>query len=370
MEALRYLAVVTKDVGKHTINRIKNGDKKSLLDSIDIVAYLGGTKFEAVPNDLKSYYLNLAKPLNFEISKEKGLHLLGYIDIFSTQYNIITYVILAEIYKNNALIGYSVAYRNNSGVSVKNISKADAIRLSKTYIENSYRAFHNAVYVAPTLQKSGFIKNYTNGNEFMRIDLFDKKKSPTIYRADSNALDDLDNGDQSSFSKEQLEILSNCKRNGLPVEKIANPKLSPKQMSLLIKLEKLGVDCRYFSDPKASLSGLAFYVAEAETGAGDDIMNYIYPELSGEQLFEVSLGYESGVDYDQYAKKEIYPTEMAEIRLRLESELWTCVIPSDDIISAKLRSQKNKLEGNKKEVEIIDKKLDKINSLKKEKRNL
>lgn len=132
-----------------------------------------------------------------------------------------------------------------------------------------------------------------------------------------------------------------------------------------MEIEKAGGDCSYFADPKASEDTLSFYLAEALSGSAKEMEDYVYLDLSPSQLAEVSLGYASGVDYPQYADKLIPATEMAEIRMRLESGLWhNSIIPADDMLSVKLRYEKSKLGENSEDVSKFDNELDKINSLK------
>ena len=60
---------------------------------------------------------------------------------------------------------------------------------------------------------------------------------------------------------------------------------------------------------------------------------------------------------------------MAEIRLRLESSLWTGKVPSDDVFSAELRRQRDKVGANTAQGIALDNKLDKINERKRAMRN-
>lgn len=215
-----------------------------------------------------------------------------------------------------------------------------------------------------TADKRDFIRSHTK--EYMSTTIKVQKTKPVAVKNEDKDIKTAENLDKSGgFSKEQLELLKKYKDLGMPISKIANPKLSVEQMEILMQLEKAGANCSYFADPEASVDTLKFYLAEALSGSAKDVENYVYLDLDPSQLAEVSLGYDSGVDYPQYADKLIPATEMSEIRIRLESGLWhNAIIPADDMFSVKLRYEKSKLGENSENSSKFDNKLDKINSLK------
>lgn len=367
MTPLKNLAFVTNEVNPLDVMAIKNKDTGALLRNIQIASYFGGTDFKLV-TDLaqKASLIKSCEFINFSISNGEIVY-EGYSGIFDKQYRkkgINTYVILSDIKKDDSVIGYVVAYEDKSGVHINSIKLADALNLCKKYLEHDFRAFQNGIYVSATSDKRDFIRSHTK--EFMSTSIKVNRTKPVAVENNKDDIKKAETLDKSSpFTKEQLMVLKKYKDLGLPISKVANPKLSAEQMDVLMQIEKAGADCSYFADPKASIDTLRYYLADAVSGSAKDIENYVYLDLSPEQLVEVSLGYYSGVDYPQYADKLIPATEMAEIRMRLESGLWhDAIIPADDMFSAKLRYEKSKLGKNSEGVNKIDNELNKINSLK------
>ena len=368
MTPLKNLAFVTKEVNSLDMLAIKKKDSAALLRNINIASYFGGTDFKLVTDlNQKASLIKSCEFVNFSLNNGEIVY-EGYSGIFGKQVRskgIVTYVILSDIKKNDDIVGYVVAYEDKAGVHIKIIKLDDALKICKKYLEHDYRAFQNGIYVSATEDKRDFIRSHSI--EFMSTSLKVQRAKPKAIPnkpEDIKKAENLDN--TGGFSKEQLALLKKYKDLGMPIKKIANPNLSVEQMEILMQLEKAGADCSYFADPKASVDTLKFYLADALSGSAKDIENYVYLDLSPSQLAEVSLGYANGIDYPQYADKLIPATEMAEIRIRLESGFWDKgVVPADDIFSLKLRSEKSKLGENSEKSNKIDSKLDEINSLKK-----
>lgn len=367
MTPLKNLAFVTREVNPVDIMAIKKNDAAALLRNINIVSYFGGTDFKLVSDlNQKASLIKSCEFVNFSISNGEIVY-EGYANIFDKQTRkkgINTYVILSDIKKDDAVVGYVVAYEDKAGVHTNSIKLSDALSICKKYLEHGFRAFQNGIYVSATADKRDFIRSHTK--EYMSTSIKVQKTKPVAVKNDDKDIKNAENLDKTGgFSKEQLELLKKYKDLGMPISKIANPKLSVEQMEVLIQLEKAGANCSYFADPEASVDTLKFYLAEALSGSAKDIENYVYLDLDPSQLAEVSLGYDSGVDYPQYADKLIPATEMAEIRIRLESGLWhNAIIPADDMFSVKLRYEKSKLGENSENSSKFDNKLDEINSLK------
>lgn len=367
MTPLKNLAFVTRDVNPLDIIAIKNKDASALLRNINIASYFGGTDFKLVSDPAqKASLIKGCEFVNFSLTNGEIVY-EGYADIFNKQTKkkgINTYVILSDIRKDDSIIGYVVAFEDRAGVHINSIKLSDALDICKKYLEHGYRAFQNGIYVSATQEKRDFIRSHSK--EYMSTTIKIQKPKPVAVENNPDDIKKAEAMDKTGgFSKEQLVVLKKYKDLGLPIKKVANPELSPKQMEILMEIEKAGGDCSYFADPKASEDTLSFYLAEALSGSAKEMEDYVYLDLSPSQLAEVSLGYASGVDYPQYADKLIPATEMAEIRMRLESGLWhNSIIPADDMLSVKLRYEKSKLGENSEDVSKFDNELDKINSLK------
>ena len=363
MNAIKYLSFVSKELTLNQLEGIKKKNADAVVSAINVVGYYGKADFKLITDPQEKLKNIRCDRVNYTWT-DGQIEQLGYADIFTKQRGFTTYVILAEIVRNGKLIGYTVAYEDKSGVQIKNIKLEDALSICKTYLKNDLRAFQNGVYVSGTVEKSEYIRSHTL--DFFKATIVVKNK-PTMHKTYNADVEESES--TSKFTPEQISLLKSLKAKGLPIEKFANHKLSVEQMDLLAKLEAEGVDTRYFATPKARVDALEFYLAEAKSGGKEDIMHYVYPDFSSAQLIEISLGYESGIDYRQYADKNIYANEMAEIRLRLESNLWTGKVPSDDVFSAELRRQRDKVGANTAQGMAIDSKLDKINERKRAMRN-
>lgn len=363
MNAIKYLSFVSKELTLSQLDGIKKKHADAIVSAVNVVGYYGKADFKLITDPHEKLKNLRCDKVNYRWTNGQ-IEQLGYDNIFTKQRGFTTYVILAEIVRNGNLIGYTVAYEDKSGVQIKNIKLEDALSVCKTYLKNNLRAFQNGVYVSGTVEKSEYIRSHTV--DFFKATIVVKNK-PTKHKTYSANVEKSES--TSKFTPEQITLLKSLKGKGFPIEKLANPKLSVEQMDLLARLEAEGVDSSYFATPKARIDALEFYLAEVKSGGKEDIMHYVYPELSSAQLIEVSLGYESGIEYRQYADKNIYPNEMAEIRLRLESSLWTGKVPSDDVFSAELRRQRDKVGANTAQGIALDNKLDKINERKRAMRN-
>jgi hypothetical protein len=123
-----------------------------------------------------------------------------------------------------------------------------------------------------------------------------------------------------------MEVILSGLRNNVDVSVYANPCLSHKHMKTILRCLlfdrtlKIAYNSRLINENRMDLSGFdGEQVAEIWLGleAGLDISLYAKPEFDANQMKEIRLGLLHGVDASQYADPSIHWADMRTIRVGL-----------------------------------------------------
>lgn len=235
-------------------------------------------------------------------------------------------VILSELITSDGrLVGYKIVTYNGE---VKNIIFKELIAYCNRVTKSGGIPIQNAIFTPETDGVKAHIKSYphitflkemlqTNKNKYA-----EQTKTNTVKN--NKALTKL----EEVFSKEQIAELRAGKQDGVEIKIYANPALTPKQMRVLRKGLKQGVNVRSIALPEYKPECMTFYIADLASGC--DIRSYLSPKYSLYQLSELSLASEAGLDMSKLGNPKLTPTEMQEIRERMQSKLYKDIEVSND----------------------------------------
>lgn len=230
-------------------------------------------------------------------------------------------VIISAIVSNSGeLKGYKVANREKG---VKNVAAKDLIshcnRMSKSYPNRA--PIQNAQFVAAQGGKEAFIRSYPDGDFIQEILVTKKNPHAAPAKPDTataaknvNKLDEL-------FTKEQIKQLGLGKKHGVNIRIYGNPALSAEQMRVIRGILEDGNNGKLVADPAFKVKALELYRVEMRNNKR--ISEIINPAYEPEQVLQLSLGQIAGVDIAVYSDPKYNANQMAEIRMRLEKNIWS-----------------------------------------------
>lgn len=215
-------------------------------------------------------------------------------------------------------IGYGVATYDGR---VKKVSLKEMIAYGMRCSKQNLVPVQNAIFVASEGgEKTAHFKTYpdmqfvvskyeTGKNKYVEQKRADvKKNEKTLSRMDE------------IFTKEQIEQLRLAKGHGVDYRIIGNPNLSAKQMEALRLGLEAGVNVRPYAHPDFTPICIMYYNDLLENHV--DIRRFLSPKYNEQQLFQLSLASESGVNIEKLCNPKLNANEMAEIRERLEANIW------------------------------------------------
>ena len=320
----------------------KSGDKLQ----ITYIEQVGHLKFNIIasevadinkPKDLYNRIKQISngnklKAINFKIDST-GIKPIGYkFEIFeNTKYK--PNIAIANIISSadNSTLGY-VAYSSNNR-AVCNIKAGDAVVFHGRIASNNCKFFQNKKFIGAVKDESGKLVKKAHFQSFVEgavpdiVYNVEEKVKPSRYKAGTVEKE----GAKSKFNKEQLEVLAEGRNAGVAYLHFAKPEIPAESMRELLKLEKAGFNSSYLADPKYDTKVIKFYRIAHEnkinikafSGTDSKGRRYIAHQFNIHQLSEIMIGIISGIKYRKYMNPKLSATEMAEIRIRLENNLWS-----------------------------------------------
>lgn len=220
--------------------------------------------------------------------------------------------------KTKDVIGYEVYYNSQ----VKKLRVADVIALATAHSKESADgcAIANA-QIVKGLDKDTHIRNYPNFGDF-RIEehIIKVRKSEKVEEAVRTTKEQKSQRLREVYSDKQLEQLRLGKKAGIDINVYSNPELSHGKMREIRRGLVDRVDAGIFASPKFSIGAMRLLRTDMKLGI--DVSTYINPRYDIYQLSELSDGYVAGLEISEYANPNIKASEMAQIRLRMENDMW------------------------------------------------
>lgn len=273
--------------------------------------------------------LNRTKYINVCIENNSIKGQAGSLDRFkidSSKCNMRPVVILSELITSDGrTVGYKIVTYNGE---VKNIILKELIAYCNRVTKSGGVPIQNAIFTPETDGVKAHIKSYPHITFFKETLQTNKNKyaeqTKTSTAKNNKALTKL----EEVFSKEQIAELRAGKQDGVEIKIYANPALTPKQMRVLRKGLKQGVNVRPIAIPEYKPECMTFYIADLANGC--DIRSYLSPKYSLYQLSELSLAAEAGLDISKIGNPKLTPTEMQEMRERMQSSLYKNIEVAND----------------------------------------
>ena len=195
------------------------------------------------------------------------------------------------------MLAYGNRITKQGGVPVQNaiFVKADGDK------KEHYKSYPNAPFLNEVL--------ITNKNKYSEV-----KKSPV--RENQKTLKRLD----EIYTKPQLVQLKLGKEHGVDIRVYANPSLTAEKMKILRCGLENKVNVKPIAFNEYTEKAMLFYIDCLENGL--NIRNFLNPKYDLGQLSELSLAEEIGLDISKKSNPKLSASEMAEIRERLEHNIW------------------------------------------------
>lgn len=217
------------------------------------------------------------------------------------------------------ILGYSTATYDGK---VRNVVLKEMIAYGNRCNKSNLIPVQNAIFVPADANESkkAHYKSYPN-MPFI-ITLHDVGKNKYVENRKVNikqnekslkTIDDI-------FTKEQIMQLRLGKDHGVEYRVYANPNLSAKQMEVLRGGLEKGINVRPFSHPDYKYLSMMYYIDCLENNI--DIKPFLSSKYSHDQLFQLALASEMGVNIEKLCNPNLNANEMAEILERLEAKIW------------------------------------------------
>lgn len=215
-------------------------------------------------------------------------------------------------------LGYSVATYDGK---VRTVSLKEMIAYGLRCNKNNLIPVQNAIFVASEdADKAAHFKSYpempfinslyeTGKNKYTeqrKVQV--KQNEKTLSRMDE------------IFTKEQINQLRLAKEHGVDYRIIGNPNLSANQMKVLREGLEMGVNVRPYAHPEYNPLCMMYYNDCLDNHI--DIKPFLSSKYNAQQLFQLALGSENGVNIEKMCNPKLGANEMAEIRERLEANIW------------------------------------------------
>lgn len=307
---------------------VSSMNKETLFRQVEKLAKLGSVSLE-----------------NFKF--EKNNNNTGNIELVATNGSFKRFssclkpVVIIKEYKDKdteRTIGYLIA---NSKGQVRKISESSLKSYCKNIISLGSIPIQNAQFVTSINAIRGYVENqfpieyiYRKKNEHsipatptknVNSEIVKEIKTEMDSVADEKALEKAKKDAQLEklrkiYTDDQIKELFLARKNKVQIQIIANPKLSAGQMRIIWQCEARGFRARVFASPEYSIESMRFLAAELENKTPiNEILN---PAYTPEQMFQIQLGVELGLNVSSYSHPDNSASEM-EIRVKeLEADMW------------------------------------------------
>lgn len=314
---LRFCAVVGIDkVGNETGYRIING----MAVPIDNTDKQYNWKFECKILNEKQVIETLSKGLkyiNIELKDGKIKGSTGALSRFESKQHKPCVIISQLVNSENKILGYKVASYDGS---VKNIPLKEMVAYGNRISKGNCIPVQNAIFVPAEGDKKEHYKTYPNSSFFI-------EKIPSKKNAESRQkrVQLKENGKtlnrlEEIYTKEQLVQLKLGKEHGVDIRVYANPALKPNQMTVLREGLEQRINVKPIAFPEYDYYVMRYYLDCLKNKI--DIRQFLNPQYNIGQLSELSLAAELGLDITKMCNPKLSPNDMAEIRERLERQIW------------------------------------------------
>lgn len=228
-------------------------------------------------------------------------------------------VIIAQYQtEDGKTLGYSVATYDGR---VKTVSLKEIIAYGTRCNKNGLIPIENAIFVENEgTNKSAHFKAYpdmpfitslyeSGKNKYVEQNKVQvKRNEKTLSRMDE------------IFTKEQIAQLRLAKEHGVDYRIIGNPNLTANQMKVLREGLEKGINVKPFANPDYQPLCMMYYIDCLENKI--DIRQFLSSKYDAQQLFQLALASENGVNIEKLCNPKLKANEMAEIRERLEANIW------------------------------------------------
>jgi hypothetical protein len=228
------------------------------------------------------------------------------------------FVIISQIESEDGrTLGYKVASYDGN---VKNIPLREMIAYGNRISKAGKIPVQNAIFVPEEADKKAHYKSYPNCSFISEVIKVQKNQYTETKKVNINENKKTLNKLDEIYSKEQIAELKTGKANEVDIKIYANPALSAKQMKVLREGLESKLNVRPLAFPEYSEEIMKYYILDMKNGL--DIRKYLNSKYSIGQINELSVAVEEGLDISKMANPKLKPEEMAEIRERLESNIW------------------------------------------------
>lgn len=229
-------------------------------------------------------------------------------------------VILSQLVNTEGkIVGYKVADFNGK---VKNIRLKDIVEHGIKCKKADKVPVQNAIFISEAEDKRPHYKSYPD-SYFIEEEIIKTQKNPYVDNRPVNTranekslmrkLEDI-------YTPEQIEQLRKGKKRGVQIKIYADPKLNYKQMMALRQGLEKGYNVRPYAHVEYTYDVMQFYNLQQKFKR--DIKPFLNSRYNLQQLAELALASEEGLDISKMADPELSATKMAERRIRMENNVF------------------------------------------------
>lgn len=114
------------------------------------------------------------------------------------------------------------------------------------------------------------------------------------------------------YDQFRLAIIKRCLQIPLDPTPLLNIAFTYEQMSELLRAMRKGIDVSSYADPSLTEMEMMGYTTQALTGV--DVRKFFLRNFNNDQIYEILVGIENGIDYTKYADETLSADEMAKIK--------------------------------------------------------
>jgi hypothetical protein len=268
--------------------------------------------------------------IKLENGKLKGS--TGSLDRFKpSEAGVRPFVIISEILSEKKnLVGYKVADYNGK---VMNKRLEEMLGYGNQVEKVKSIPVQNAIFVPREDGRREHFKTYPDASFFKEINNVNRNTHAVKKEAvvDDKHVTTAKERLKEIYTDAQIAELIGGKKEGIAVGLYANNKLSAGQMHMLRLALNSNCDInqlKLIAHPEFSTELMGYYIDDIKYKY--DISDYVNSKYSAGQISEVSLAASQGLDLSILADPKNSPSDMAEIRERLEKNLWKDVLVNKD----------------------------------------
>ena len=258
-----------------------------------------------------------SKWLNIKLENNKLKGSAGALSRFEDAKHKPIVIISQLVNSESKTLGFKVASYDGS---VKNIPIKEMLAYGNRITKAGSVPEQKAIFVSADGDKKEHYKSYPNCSFITEVILSNKNKNTEHKKVALQKNEKTLSRLEEIYTKEQLRELQTGKKSGVDIRIYANPALSAEQMHVLMNGLKNKLNVKPIAHPEYDVMCMKYYIDCLQNNI--DIRQFTSSKYDIGQISELSLAVELGLDISKMSNPKLSAEDMAEIRERLEKQIW------------------------------------------------